>query len=161
MNFAVNFHGLTRSKSIEVPNWINERLHAAKTPEEIEEIIGECEPDLAHLFDADSDFLVCDSAAELMFDVLMSKGIKCRIECGVNDYGDSHSYVVVADGKRYDPTHQGYGDFLYDLPPWEPSQDASWIGDRLYAVELRLIPGTSIQYYIAIDDYRLEENEPE
>jgi len=106
--FSVNFYGLTWSKSIDVPKHINEDLNEATTPEEVENIISKYESALARLFDPESDFLVCDSAAELMADVLHSKKIVCQVVCGINDYGDSHSYVT-AMGKNYDPTHQGYG----------------------------------------------------
>ncbi|MEQ9370661.1 MAG: hypothetical protein RIG63_16795 [Coleofasciculus chthonoplastes F3-SA18-01] len=112
--FFCNFYiGLTSVKSIQVPSHIQQKLDDAKTPEEVEDIIGSHEPELAGLLEpfspAASEFLVCDSAAELMADVLQAKGIKCRVVCGVSDYGDSHSYVV-ADGGRYDPTCQGFGD---------------------------------------------------
>lgn len=117
VQFCVNFHGLTWVKSLAIPLYINRKLNQAKTPEEIEQIIGEHEPELAQLLNPLDEFLVCDSAAELMADVLQAKGIKCRVVCGISDYGDSHSYVVV-DGARYDPTCQGFGDKLIRPKPF-------------------------------------------
>lgn len=107
--FVVSFYGLSTRRAIPVPQLICGELEAAETPKEIEAIICEHEAELAALQNPCDDFLVCDSAAELMADVLRSKGIVYQIICGVNDEGDSHSYVRV-EGCNYDPTHQGFGD---------------------------------------------------
>lgn len=106
-NFRICIFGLTVSKALPVPNHIQNKLVLATTAKEIEAIIFEHETELAEMFD--QELLVCDSAAELMADVLKSKGIEHKIICGFNDVGDSHSYIKV-DGQYYDPTEQGFGD---------------------------------------------------
>lgn len=107
--FTILFHGFSKTYSFSVPAHINVKLEEASTPEEIESIISDHEAELANLLYPCDDFLVCDTAAELMADVLHSKGIEHQIICGISDAGDSHSYVRVG-GKNYDPTHQGFGD---------------------------------------------------
>lgn len=106
--FVVRFYGLLSCKSYPVPGHINLKLLAATTPQEIEQIISDHESELAGLHHPGDEFLVCDTAAELMADVLRVKGISYKVICGVNDEGNAHSYVEV-DGVFYDPTHQGLG----------------------------------------------------
>lgn len=105
--FFVRFYGFATSRGVQVPQHINKLLLDAQTPEEIERIISEHETELAQL--NSDEFLVCDSAAELMADVLRQKGIGYQIICGINDEGSSHAYVRVG-GRNYDPTHQGFGE---------------------------------------------------
>lgn len=109
--FHVNFYGTVSQETFLVPQCINAKLLLAKTPEEIEHIISKHESELAALLNPVDEYLVCDTAAELMAEVLSSKGFSFRIVCGVNDNGDSHSYVQVGD-KKYNPTHQGFGNYL-------------------------------------------------
>lgn len=106
--FFIRFYGTTKSRGIQVPTHINQLLVQAETPEEIERIICEHETELAQLNNRCDEFLVSDSAAELMADVLRSKGIGYQVICGINDEGNSHSYVQVGN-TNYDPTHQGFG----------------------------------------------------
>lgn len=108
MIFCIRFYGLNGVRSYAVPAHLNQLLELADTPEQIEFLISEYEAQLAQLDNECNDFLVCDSATELMVDVLRSKGIGYQIICGVNDEGDSHSYVRVGD-RNYDPTYQGFG----------------------------------------------------
>lgn len=110
-NFVIKFFGLAfaSTRSFPIPTHIDAELIAAESPIEIERIICEHEAELAQLGHECDEFLVCDTAAELMADVLRSKGISYQIICGVNDEGNSHSYVRVGD-RNYDPTHQGFGD---------------------------------------------------
>lgn len=105
--YHIRFHGLTKTRSYPVPSHLNQLLEMAQTPEQIEMLLSEYEAELAQLDNECDDFLTCDSAAELMADVLSSKQIICQIICGKNDEGDSHSYVQVGE-KKYDPT-QGFG----------------------------------------------------
>lgn len=91
-----------------VPTEINSELNQAKTSEEIEAVISRHEADLTACFSPLEEYLTCDTAVELMADVLNSKGIEYKVVCGVNDNGDSHSYIQVGD-KFFDPTHQGFG----------------------------------------------------
>lgn len=107
--FVVQFFGFNSATPFPVPPHVNAELEAAETPEEIERIISEHEEELAQLRHECDEFLVCDSAAELMADVLRSKGIAYQIICGINDEGNSHSYARVGN-KNYDPTHQGFGE---------------------------------------------------
>lgn len=108
-NFVVQFFGCASTHSFPVPPHVNAELEAAETPEEIERIICEHEESLAQLRHECDEFLVCDTAAELMSDVLDAKNIPHKIICGINDEGNSHSYVRVGD-RNYDPTHQGFGE---------------------------------------------------
>lgn len=108
-NFVICIYGLTTSKALPVPNHIQDKLVLATTAKEVETVISEHESELAQLFNEYDEFLVCDSAAELMGDVLKSKDIEYKIICGINDVGDSHSYIEV-DGQYYDPTKQGFGE---------------------------------------------------
>jgi hypothetical protein len=108
-NFVIGFYGFPNCRHIPVPRHIEAELIAAESPQDIERIISEHETELAQLHHPDNEFLVCDTAAELMADVLRSKGIAYQIICGVNDEGNAHSYIKVGD-KFYDPTHQGFGD---------------------------------------------------
>lgn len=74
------------------------------------------EAELAALLNHFDEFLVCDSATELMADVLRSKKNDFRVVCGINDIGESHSYIQIGQD-RYDPTHQGFGDeYIPDIP---------------------------------------------
>lgn len=108
MTYCIRFYALSSVRSYPVPTHLNQLLEQAETPEQIEMLISENESQLAQLDNECNDFLVCDSAAELMADVLRSKGIGYQLVCGVNDEGDSHSYIQVR-GKNYDPTYQGFG----------------------------------------------------
>lgn len=108
MTYCVRFHTISSARSYPVPLHLNQLLEMAETPEQVEMLISEYETELAQLDNECNEFLVCDSAAELMADVLRSKGIGYQIICGVNDEGDSHSYVRVGE-KNYDPTYQGFG----------------------------------------------------
>lgn len=106
MTFCVRFYGTNGPRSYPVPAHLNELLEQAKTPEILEMLLSEYETDLARLDNDCDEFLVSDSAVELMADVLRSKGIGYQIICGTNDEGNSHSYIQVG-GKKYDPTYQG------------------------------------------------------
>lgn len=108
MGFKVNFYGLSSCLSLDVPEAIEAKLKAAHTPLEIEAVIADHESDLAAVLREDEEFLVCDTAADLMAQVLSYHGIEYKVICGVNDAEDSHSYVEVG-GVNYDPTHQGFG----------------------------------------------------
>ena len=90
-----------------IPDDVREALLAAKTPREMESIIAEAEPRLAAM--DNRSFLDCDEAANLMIAALRAHGIPHIMVIGESDEGSSHAYVIV-DGRRYDPTHQGYGD---------------------------------------------------
>ena len=109
--FFVRFYGTEWCQTRKVPFHVNQKLNQAKTPGEIENIISKHEAELAATLTGEPDdvFLVCDSAAELMSDVLKFLRIQHDVVVGINDAGDSHSYICVG-GDRYDPTHQGYGD---------------------------------------------------
>jgi hypothetical protein len=105
--FTISLYGLSGATlTVPVPLYINRELNSAQTPKEVEQVISDHEAHLADLLQ--SEFLVCDTATELMADVLRSKGLAYQIICGVNDRGESHSYIKVGD-ERYDPTHQGFG----------------------------------------------------
>lgn len=108
-NFEVRFYGTTCVRSYPVSEHFNQLLELANTPEQIEMLISEYESQLAQLDHETNEFLICDTAAELMADVLRSKGIECQVICGINDEGQSHSYVRVGE-KNYDPTYQGFGE---------------------------------------------------
>ncbi|MBD2005626.1 MULTISPECIES: hypothetical protein [Cyanophyceae] len=110
-DFVARFYGFTTATSYAVPAHINAALIATTNPAEIEQIISDYEAELAQLHNPANEFLVCDTAAELMADVLRSKGIPYKIICGKNDEGDSHSYIEVR-GVFYDPTHQGFGEAI-------------------------------------------------
>lgn len=108
-DFVVRFYGLLTCKSYPVPAHINSELVSATSPHEINRIISEYEVELARLHNPNNDFLVCDTATELMADVLRLKGIGYKIICGVNDEGDARSHVEV-DGIHYDSsTRLGVG----------------------------------------------------
>ncbi|MFP5270310.1 hypothetical protein [Coleofasciculus sp.] len=109
IQFEVRFYGLTWQEARSIPRHINDQLIKAKKPEEIERIISEFEAELAALLNPCDDFLICDSATELMADVLRSKEFEFSVVCGINDIGDSHSYIQIGQD-RYDPTHQKFGD---------------------------------------------------
>lgn len=104
----IRFYGLDWEVTIPLPPEIELELAQADSPEAVEVVIRDRELQLAQLFDPGQTFLCCDSATELMADVLRSKQIPCEVVCGVNDWGDAHSYVQVAE-KKYDPTGQGFG----------------------------------------------------
>lgn len=108
MSFCISFYGTTSTRSYPIPEHLSQLLELADTPEQVEKLISEYETELAQLDNECNEFLACDSAAELMADVLRSKGIGYQIICGTNDEGDSHSYVRVGK-KNYDPTYQGFG----------------------------------------------------
>lgn len=108
VHFCVRFHGTSSVRSYLVPQHLNQLLELADTPEQVEFLISEYECQLAQLDNPCDEFLVCDTATELMADVLRSKGIGYQIICGVNDEGDSHSYIQIGE-KKYDPTYQGFG----------------------------------------------------
>ncbi|MEQ8753255.1 MAG: hypothetical protein RID09_07020 [Coleofasciculus sp. G1-WW12-02] len=113
--FEVRFYGLTWVTACFVPTHINKLLLLAKTPEEVEKISCNSEAELAALLNPGDEFLVCDTACELMADVLSAKKVDFSVVCGINDIGDAHSYIQIGQN-RYDPTHQGFGDECIPIP---------------------------------------------
>jgi hypothetical protein len=92
-----------------LPAEIADQLNNAQTPEDVELIIAKKERAIAKLIHSPTyPYIYCDHAAELMSRALARKGIIHRLVVGWCDEGSSHAYVIV-NGKRYDPTHQGFG----------------------------------------------------
>ena len=111
MGFTLNFYGLSSCLSLDVPEPIQAKLKAAQTPKQIEAVIADHEAELAAVLREDDDCLICDTVAELMSQVLSYHGIEHKVICGINDAGNSHSYIQVGEA-NYDPTHQGFGENL-------------------------------------------------
>jgi hypothetical protein len=115
IQFKVNFYGFARKDAINIPPHINDALIQAETPKEVERTISEFETELAALFNPCDEFLTCDSAVELMANVLNFKGFLFIVVCGINDFGESHAYIQMGDRldpteEKLDPTYQGFGD---------------------------------------------------
>lgn len=99
-----------KKKNINVPPRVAKELDQASTPEEIEKVISDNESLLASVcVGPEEEFLYCDHAADLMSNVLTKKGIAHEVVTGRSDEGSAHLYIKIGD-KRYDPTHQGFGD---------------------------------------------------
>jgi len=92
---------------VSIPEFAREKILRAKTPRGIELAVSQEESYIAS--QAGREFLDCDEAANLMSAGLRAKGIPHIMVVGESDEGSSHAYIIV-DDKRYDPTHQGYGD---------------------------------------------------
>lgn len=107
---------------ISVPQRISDELKAARTPDEVQDVLKRREKDLARNYDKHDEYLSCDNVADLMVQVLKSKGIRAKGVVGYSDEGSSHVWVEVG-GKKYDPTEQG----CWTTPPKEDPRTGYYI----------------------------------
>lgn len=99
-----NYLNDATGKYIPVPYRVDAQLRAARTPQEVNEVLKRTEKELAGA--GGEEFLACDVVADLMVDVLKYHGYRAKGVVGYSDEGSFHAWVEV-DGVRYDPTEQG------------------------------------------------------
>jgi hypothetical protein len=89
-----------------IPGHIAKKLRGAKSPQEMSDLIGAHEGEIAgHI--GRGEFLFCDDAAELLSDTLRHHRIPHEAVVGETPKGESHQWIRLHDGTDLDPTKQG------------------------------------------------------